>query len=65
MVSAHMPSRFSNKQSKMEHALNWMKGVAFRQILPHVQEDGMIWLRDLLATIQLPEAAFGDTDRVV
>ena len=32
--------------------------------MPHVREDGEIWLADLPAFIQLLEAAFGDPDRV-
>jgi len=48
----------------MRYAFNRLRGVALGQILPHVQEDGMIGLKDLPAFIQLLEAAFGDPDRV-
>jgi len=64
MVIRHKPASFPDEQSKMRYAFNRLRGVAFRQILPHVREDGTIGVEDLSALIQLPEAAFGDPDRV-
>jgi hypothetical protein len=48
----------------MRYAFNRLSGLALKQILPHVRDDGEIGLEDLTAFIQLLEAAFGDPDRV-
>jgi hypothetical protein len=64
MVIQHKPASFPDEQSKMRYAFNHRRGVALGQILPHVEEDGMIGLEDIPALIQLLEAAFGDPDRV-
>ena len=48
----------------MRYAFNRLSGLALRQILPHIRENGEIDLGDLTAFIQLQEAAFGDPDRV-
>jgi hypothetical protein len=48
----------------MRYSFNRLSGLALRQILPHVRENGEIDLGDLTAFIQLLEAAFGDPDRV-
>jgi hypothetical protein len=64
MVIRHKPASFPDEQSKMRYAFNRLRGIALGQILPHLQEDGMIGLEDLPAFIQLLEAAFRDPDRV-
>jgi len=64
MVIRHTPSRFPDEQAKMRHAFNRLSGIALKQILPHVRDNGEIGLEDLSALIQLLEAAFGDPDRV-
>jgi hypothetical protein len=48
----------------MRYAFNHLSGLALRQILPHIRQNGVIDLGDLTAFIQLLEAAFGDPDRV-
>jgi hypothetical protein len=60
----HKSSSFPDEQSKMRPAFNRLRGVALGQILPHVREDGTIGLENLLAFIQLLEAACGDPDQV-
>ena len=60
----HNPASFRDEQSKMRYALNRLKGIALGQIMPHVWEDGMIWLENPQAYIQLVTAAFGDPDQV-
>jgi hypothetical protein len=62
MVIRHTPSRFPDEQAKMRYAFNRLSGLALKQILPHVQDNGEIGLGDLPAFIQLLEAAFGDPD---
>jgi hypothetical protein len=57
-----MPASFPDEQSKLPYALNRLRGVAFDQILPHVQEDRTIGLENLPAIIYILEAAFGDPD---
>jgi hypothetical protein len=64
MVIRHTPSRFPDEQAKMRYAFNRLSGLALKQILPHVRDNGDIGLADLPAFIQLLEAAFGDPDRV-
>ena len=64
MVIRHIPSRFPDEQAKMRYAFNHLSGIALKQILPHVRDNGEIVLEDLPAFIQLLEAAFGDPDRV-
>jgi len=64
MVIRHIPSRFPDEQAKMRYAFNRLSGIALKQILPHVRDNGEIGLEDLPAFIQLLEAAFGDPDRV-
>jgi hypothetical protein len=64
MIIRHKPKSFSDEQSKMRYAFNRLSGLALRQILPHVREDGEIDLGDLTAFIQLLQAAFGDPDRL-
>jgi hypothetical protein len=64
MVIRHKPASFPDEQSKLQYPFHCVRGVALRQILLHVQKDGMIGLEDLPAFIQLLEAAFGDPDRV-
>jgi hypothetical protein len=64
MVIRYKPASFPDEQWKMRYAFNRRRGIAFGQMLPHVREDGMIWLEDLPALIQLLEAAFGDPNRV-
>jgi hypothetical protein len=64
MIIQHKPNSFPDEQSKMRYAFNRLSGLALRQILPHVRENGEIDLGDLPAFIQLLEAAFGDPDRV-
>jgi hypothetical protein len=64
MVIQHKPASFPDEQLKMLSVSNRLLGVAVSQILPHVREDGTIWLSNLPACIQLLEAAFGDPDRV-
>jgi hypothetical protein len=64
MIVRHKPSSFPNEQLKMRYAFNHLSGLALRQILPHVRENGEVDLGDLSAFIQLLEAAFGDHDRV-
>jgi len=64
MVIRHTPSKFPDEQAKMRYAFNRLSGLALKQILPHVRDNGDIGLEDLPAFIQLLEAAFGDPDRV-
>jgi len=64
MVNWHKPTSFPKEQLKMLYSFNHLRGVAFGQILPHVQENGEIELDGLPACIQLLEAAFGDPDQV-
>ena len=64
MVIRHTPSRFPDKQAKMRYAFNRLSGIALKQILPHVRDNGEIGLENLPAFIQLLEATFGDPDRV-
>jgi len=64
MVIRHTPSRFPDEQAKMRYAFNRLSGIALKQILPHVRDNGEVGLEDLPAFIQLLEAAFGDPDRV-
>jgi hypothetical protein len=64
MVIRHTPSRFPDEQAKMRYAFNCLSGLALKQILPHVRDNGDIGLIDLSAFIQLLEAAFGDPHRV-
>jgi hypothetical protein len=64
MVIRHTPSRFPDKQAKMRYAFNRLSGLALKQILPHLRDNGEVGLEDLPAFIQLLEAAFGDPDRV-
>jgi hypothetical protein len=64
MVIRHTPSRFPDEQAKMRYAFNRLSGLALKQILPHVRDNGDIGLEGLPAFIQLLEAAFGDPDRV-
>jgi hypothetical protein len=64
MVIQHKPASFPDEQSKMRYAFNRPRGVAFGQIMPHLQEDRTIGLENLPAFVQLLEAAFGDPDRV-
>jgi len=64
MAIRHKPAMFPDEQSIVRYAFNRLRGVALRQILPHVQEDGMIGLGDLPAFLQLLEAKFGDPDPV-
>jgi hypothetical protein len=64
MVIRHTPSRFPDEQAKMRYAFNRLSGIALKQILPHVRDNGEIGLEGLPAFIQLLEAAFGDPDRV-
>jgi len=64
MVIRHKPASFPDKQLMNGYALNWLRGVALGQILPHVQEDGTIGLENLTTFIQLLEAASGDLNRV-
>jgi len=64
MFIRHTPSRFPDEQAKMRYAFNRLSGIALKQILPHVRDNGEIGLEDLPAFIQLLEAAFGDPDRV-
>jgi len=64
MAIRQKPASFPNEQSKMRYAFNRLMGAALGQILLHIQEDETIGLEDLLAFIQLLEAAFGDPDRV-
>jgi len=64
MVVRHTPSRFPDEQAKMRYAFNRLSGIALKQILPHVRDNGEIALENLPAFIQLLEAAFGDPDRV-
>jgi hypothetical protein len=59
MVIRHTPASFPDEQSKMRYTFNCLRGIALGQILPHVQEDGMIGLEVLPALIQLLEAALG------
>jgi hypothetical protein len=64
MKIRNKPNSFPDEQSKMRYAFNRLSGLALRQILPHIRENGEIDLGDLTAFIQLLEAAFGDPDRV-
>jgi hypothetical protein len=64
MVTRHKPSSFHDEQSKMRYTFNRLTGLALRQILPHIPDNGDIGLDNLSALIQLLEAAFGDPDRV-
>jgi hypothetical protein len=48
----------------MRYAFNCLQGVGLGQILPHIQYNGEIGREDLLAVIQLLQAARGDSDRV-
>jgi len=56
--------QLSDERSKMPCTFNRLSGIALKEILPHIQENGEIGLRDLQAFTQLLEAAFGDPDRV-
>jgi hypothetical protein len=47
MVIRQKPSSFPDEQSKMGYAVNRLSGLALRQILPHVQEDGDVRLAAL------------------
>jgi hypothetical protein len=51
MVIRHKSASFPDEQSKMRYAFNRLRGIALGQILPYVQEDGMIGLEDLPAVI--------------
>jgi hypothetical protein len=62
MVIQHKPASFPDQRWMMLSAFNTLKGVALRDILPHVQEDETISLDDPPGSIQLVEAAFGDPD---
>jgi hypothetical protein len=64
MVICHTPSRFPDEQAKMWHAFTRLSGLALKQILPHVRDNGDIGLEDLPAFIQHLEAAFRDPDQV-
>jgi hypothetical protein len=64
MVIRHTPSRFPDEQAKMRYAFNRLSGLALKQVLPHVRDNGDIGLEGLPAFVQLLEAAFGDPDRV-
>jgi hypothetical protein len=64
MVIRHKPSTFPNEQSKMRYALNRLSGLALKEILPHIRENGEVGLEGLPAFLQLLEAAFGHPDRV-
>jgi hypothetical protein len=64
MVIRHTPSRFPDEQAKMRYAFNRLSGLALKQVLPHVGDNGEIRLEGLPAFIQLLEAAFGNPDRV-
>jgi hypothetical protein len=48
-----------DEQAKMRYAFNRLSGLALKQILPHVRDNGDIGLGDLAACIQLLEAALG------
>jgi hypothetical protein len=62
MIIRHKPNSFPDEQSKMQYAFNHLSGLALRQILPHIRENGEIDLGDLSAFIQLLEAAFRGPD---
>jgi hypothetical protein len=64
MIIRHKLNSFPHEQSKLRYAFNRLSGLAMRQILPQVRENGEIDMGDLTAFIQLLEAAFGDPDRV-
>ena len=64
MVIRHTPSMFPNEQANMRYAFNRLSGLAMKQIIPYVWENGEIGLGDLPAFIQLLEASFGDPGRV-
>jgi hypothetical protein len=49
MVIRHTPSRFPDEQAKMRYAFNRLSWLAFKQILPHIREDGEIGLGALPA----------------
>jgi len=57
MVKRYKPTSFPDEQSMMRYTFNHLSRVAVGLILPHVQEDGTIWLQDLPAFIQLLQAA--------
>jgi len=58
LVIRHKTASFPDQLSKMRYQFNRLRRIAFDQILPHIRDDGMIGLRDLLSIIQLLEAAF-------
>ena len=64
MVKRDKAGSYPDEHWMMQYAFNHLRGVALDQILPHVQEDGMIPLEDLAAFIQLLDAVCGDPDRV-
>jgi hypothetical protein len=64
MVIRHTPSRFPDEQATMRYAFNHLSGLALKQTLPHIRDNGDIGLEDIAAFIQLLEAAFGDPNRV-
>jgi len=60
----HKPASFPDEQSKLQYALNRLRGVALEQMLPNIREDGTIGLEDLPPLIELLEAACGDPNGV-
>jgi len=63
-VIRHRPGSFPDEQSKIRDAFKQLSGIALKEILPHVRENGEVGLEALPACIQLLEAAFGDPDSV-
>jgi len=64
MIIQQKPTSSPDEQSKMQFAVNSVRGVALGQILPHIREAREIGLEGLPAFIQLLEAAFGDPYQV-
>ena len=63
MKIAQDAERLPDEQSRLRYALSRLEGIAFAQLLPHVQ-GSMVNLPDVTAVIKLLETAFGDPDRV-
>jgi hypothetical protein len=62
IIIRHEPSCFPDNQSNMRYSFNRLSGLALKQVMPHVQDNGEIGLEGLPAFIHLLEAAFGDPD---
>ncbi|KAF8542574.1 hypothetical protein BDD12DRAFT_876111 [Trichophaea hybrida] len=63
-VIRYKPGNITHMHLHRGNALNWLSGVALRQILLDVQDNGDIGRKGLSALIQLLEADYGNQDPV-